>query len=174
MYTQTMKSVRIDMKEVFLPCIIGVIADTHVTQRSAPLNPRIAHILIEKQVDVILHLGDITNPDVLAILAEIAPVYAVRGNRDLSFISRLPDAIEGDFDGIRVGLTHGHGPMPHYLWDKLHYYLTGFRFERYRRLLDSIFPYVKIKLLGYSCGVFTLERWCSLFQSWWCLREITP
>lgn len=145
------------MKEIRLPIVIGVLADTHVSQRSAPLNPRIAQILIERKVDIIFHLGDITSPDVLAILARIAPVHAVRGNRDLAFFSRLPDAIEMDLGGIRVGFTHGHGPMPHYLWDKLHYHLTGFRFERYRRLLDSIFSDVNIQLFGHTHVAFS--RW---------------
>jgi putative phosphoesterase len=55
--------------------LIGVISDTH-----GLLRPEAVKAL--KGVDLILHAGDIGNPEVLQALSEIAPVTAVRGNND--------------------------------------------------------------------------------------------
>ncbi len=54
---------------------VGLIADTH-----GLLRPEAAAALAGS--DLILHAGDIGSPDVLAGLAAIAPVHAVRGNTD--------------------------------------------------------------------------------------------
>ena len=54
---------------------IGVISDTH-----GLLRPEVASALAG--VERILHLGDVGKPAVLAELAKIAPVTAVRGNVD--------------------------------------------------------------------------------------------
>ncbi|MFO7964721.1 MAG: metallophosphoesterase family protein [Desulfobacterales bacterium] len=54
---------------------IGVISDTH-----GRLAPEIATIF--KHIDMILHAGDIDDPEVLKRLNAIAPVTAVRGNMD--------------------------------------------------------------------------------------------
>jgi hypothetical protein len=55
--------------------LIGVISDTH-----GLLRPEAAQALIG--VDLIIHAGDIGNPEILEALARIAPVHAVRGNTD--------------------------------------------------------------------------------------------
>ena len=55
--------------------LIGVISDTH-----GLLRPEAVRAL--KGVELIIHAGDIGNPKVLAGLARIAPVHAVRGNTD--------------------------------------------------------------------------------------------
>jgi putative phosphoesterase len=54
---------------------IGLISDTHRL-----LRPEAVEYL--RGSDFIIHAGDIGHPDVLAELAEIAPVTAVRGNND--------------------------------------------------------------------------------------------
>ncbi len=54
---------------------IGVISDTHGMLRTA------AHNAL-KGVDMIIHAGDVGSLEVLKVLREIAPVYAVRGNMD--------------------------------------------------------------------------------------------
>jgi hypothetical protein len=54
---------------------IGVISDTH-----GLLRPEVASALAG--VERILHLGDVGKPSVLAELAKIAPVTAIRGNVD--------------------------------------------------------------------------------------------
>jgi putative phosphoesterase len=65
---------------------IGVVADTH----SKP-HPDALKLLRERAPDHVLHAGDIGDEKVLAALAKVAPVTAVRGNIDAA--SSLPDAI---------------------------------------------------------------------------------
>ena len=55
--------------------IIGVISDTH-----GLLRPEAIKYL--KDVDLIIHAGDVGSEKVLNDLKQIAPVYAVRGNCD--------------------------------------------------------------------------------------------
>ncbi len=57
------------------PVIVGVISDTHGMLRTAA-----AHALAD--VSLIVHAGDIGDPNVLRQLSNIAPVHAVRGNCD--------------------------------------------------------------------------------------------
>ena len=55
--------------------------------------------------DAILHGGDIGDLAVLEQLAEVAPVYAVRGNIDTR-APRLPDVLTIDVGPLRILLTH--------------------------------------------------------------------
>jgi putative phosphoesterase len=66
------------------PITVGLISDTH-----GLLRPEAVAAL--RGSDVIIHSGDIGTPEVLAGLAELAPVTAVRGNVDRgSWASALP------------------------------------------------------------------------------------
>ena len=55
--------------------VVGVISDTH-----GHLSAHLPEIF--KAVDVIIHAGDIDNPDTFNALKSLAPVIAVRGNMD--------------------------------------------------------------------------------------------
>ena len=67
------------------PLKIGLISDTH-----GLLRPEAVAMLSGS--DFIIHAGDIGSPDVLAGLARLAPVTAIRGNVDRgSWASTLPD-----------------------------------------------------------------------------------
>ena len=57
------------------PIVIGLISDTH-----GLLRPEALDLLAGS--DCIVHAGDIGDPDIIAALARIAPVTAVRGNVD--------------------------------------------------------------------------------------------
>jgi putative phosphoesterase len=54
---------------------VGVISDTH-----GLLRPQAVSAL--RGSDIIIHAGDVGNPDVLKALAGMAPTFAVRGNVD--------------------------------------------------------------------------------------------
>jgi uncharacterized protein len=56
---------------------VGVISDTH-----GQLRAEAVHAL--QIVELIVHAGDVGKPEVLEQLAQIAPVFAVRGNVDRS------------------------------------------------------------------------------------------
>ena len=55
--------------------VVGVLSDTHGLLRPAAVEAL-------RGSDLIIHAGDIGEPDVLARLRELAPTVAVRGNND--------------------------------------------------------------------------------------------
>lgn len=95
---------------------IGIIADTHVPQRLPRLPESIDRAF--RGVDLILHAGDLNSLSVLGDLNRIAPTLAVAGNADL-FGTGLPRRHVIEIGGKRIGLTHGHGNWPRYLWRKV-------------------------------------------------------
>ncbi len=80
---------------------IGVIADTHVPDLLPSLPDEISALL--QNVDLIVHLGNITGGDVLRDLGRLAPVIAVRGEHD-----ELPLPREAilSIGGLRLAVTH--------------------------------------------------------------------
>jgi uncharacterized protein len=79
---------------------LAVVADTH-SQPHAKTAERLAEI----KPAAILHGGDIGDLAVLDRLAEIAPVYAVRGNID-THARDLPDVLTLDVGALRIFMTH--------------------------------------------------------------------
>jgi putative phosphoesterase len=63
---------------------IGLISDTHIREASQNLPSKVEKIF--RNVDLILHAGDIYNPSVLDELERIAPVLAVAGDDDYGAI----------------------------------------------------------------------------------------
>jgi putative phosphoesterase len=92
---------------------LGVISDTH-----GLLRPEVFDAF--RQVDHILHAGDIGPVSLLAELEAIAPVTAVYGNTDgWEVRGRLPQVATLELDGFNLVVTHGDqfgSPNP----DKLH------------------------------------------------------
>lgn len=93
------------------PVVIGVIADTHVTDggwRRLPLE--VPALFARFRVGLILHAGDVCVPAVLEALSRVAPVIAVIGNNDnaeLRAHCREREMIE--VGPYRIALLHGHG-----------------------------------------------------------------
>jgi putative phosphoesterase len=80
--------------------IIGVISDTH-----GLLRPEAVDAL--RGVDRIIHAGDIGAPEVLAALAAVAPVTAVRGNNDRApWASTVAHTQVVDADGVLIYVIH--------------------------------------------------------------------
>lgn len=88
---------------------IGVISDTHIPKNT----DKIPEIVFKhfKDVDLILHAGDLTNINVIDELRQITPnVEAVTGNMDLSENqSVLPRKKLINADGLKICLIHGWG-----------------------------------------------------------------
>jgi len=82
---------------------IAVVADTH-SQPHAATRER----LLATAPDAILHAGDIGEDRVIAELAEIAPVFVVRGNIDTR--TTFPDVLTVDLVAselrLRIFMTH--------------------------------------------------------------------
>ena len=85
-----------------------VLADTHIKRGSSRTLPLRVRRLADR-ADVILHAGDIVVADVLEDLATTAPVHAVLGNNDNELVGALPETLELDLAGVRVGMVHDSG-----------------------------------------------------------------
>jgi putative phosphoesterase len=91
---------------------IGLIADTHIPEAGEFLPEMIYDVF--KDVDLILHAGDLHILEVLDWLERIAPVKAARGNGDDGSCGRPPVAEDPrllpvhilKIESIRIGLTH--------------------------------------------------------------------
>jgi hypothetical protein len=80
--------------------LIGVISDTH-----GLLRPEAASAL--SGVELIIHAGDIGNPQVLEALTRIAPVHAVRGNTDRGdWAADLPHTRVVEVGGVLIYVFH--------------------------------------------------------------------
>lgn len=135
------------MKPLFT---LGVVADTHIPDRRRSLNPQVLEIFREAFVTAILHAGDVSTPGVLRQLEQIAPVYAVRGNRDWVALRRLPSALRLQLAEVTIGLTHGHGLAWDYLRDRLEYMRRGYRLELFQPRLLAAFPDVDVIVFGHT------------------------
>ncbi len=81
---------------------LGVISDTHGFLRREVFE-------VFKQVDHILHAGDVGTLDILEALESLAPVTAVHGNVDQEDIRRICPAVQKlELEGLNVVVTHGH------------------------------------------------------------------
>jgi len=136
---------------------LGILSDTHVPDRVPSLGSPVCSIFREAQVDAILHAGDICTKSVLAQLQEVAPVYAVRGNRDWPRLRHLPAALSLNFEGVTVGMIHGHGSLEVYLLDKLRTLAEGTRPERYLRRALNAFPQARVVIYGHTH--IPMQRW---------------
>ena len=128
---------------------IGVVADTHIPDRVSGLHPGILPALRAAGVRHILHAGDICLRGVLDELAGLAPVTAVRGNRDL-LAGQLAMIEEVELGGAHIALMHGHGGWGPYLRDKWKFLLSGYRLERYLKLLQQASPRAQVVVFGHT------------------------
>ena len=82
--------------------LIGLISDTH-----GLLRPEVFKAF--DGVDLILHAGDVGDPDILTTLETIAPVRAVWGNTDEWEIrERVPEVARVAIGGGEAVVVHGH------------------------------------------------------------------
>ena len=87
---------------------IGVVSDTHIPTRGRFLPAALFHLL--KDVDLILHAGDLVEESVLADLTALAPVEAVAGNMDPPPLhKRLGRYKLMRIGPLAIGLAHGDG-----------------------------------------------------------------
>lgn len=129
--------------------ILGVLADTHIPDRAPELPSQVLQRFREASVSAILHAGDVSVPRVLRQLGEIAPVYAVLGNRDIYALRQLPLQVRLNFEGISVGMAHGHGTFSSYMVDKIQRQLHGRLVERYIQRMLLTFPNTDVIVFGH-------------------------
>jgi hypothetical protein len=85
--------------------LIGVISDTHIPERASKVPEMVFEIF--KDVDVILHAGDLVSLTVREQLEEMAPTKCVMGNMDRYYGLKLPERMILEVDDVRIGLNHG-------------------------------------------------------------------
>lgn len=87
---------------------IGVISDTHIPSKAKSLPDEVLRAF--REVDHIIHAGDIVSLEVLDTLNRFAPVTVVGGNVDPPEVRELLGAKKIiTLGGYRIGTTHGDG-----------------------------------------------------------------
>lgn len=90
---------------------VAVLADTHAPRFWKRCPPAVARQL--RDVDLVLHAGDVCRPSVLDELAAYAPVLAVLGNNDGDDVAAwgggVPEVLETELAGVRVAMLHDSG-----------------------------------------------------------------
>jgi putative phosphoesterase len=86
---------------------------------------------------------------VLKELEKLAPVHVVQGNRDIFYLRNLPLRIQLNFDGVSIGLVHGHGTFRRYIVDKVQQELRGKHVEKYIKRMLLTFPDVDVIVFGH-------------------------
>ena len=85
--------------------LIGVISDTHIPERAEKIPDIVFDIF--KDVDIILHAGDLVSTDVLKQLEKVAPTRCVQGNMDKYYGLDLPKNHIITVESYKIGLNHG-------------------------------------------------------------------
>ena len=84
-----------------------VLSDTHLHDDLSKLPAPVWDHLDD--ADVVLHAGDVVTGDLLDALQARRPLHAVLGNNDHTLVGQLPDRLEVDLAGLRVGMVHDSG-----------------------------------------------------------------
>ena len=130
---------------------IGVIADTHIPDRGRQIPPKALELFRQAQVSQIIHAGDISLKSALIPLQEIAPVTAVRGNRDLLIFDNLPWTQTLNVEGVTIGVAHGHGSWPRYIHDRAQLFFGSLKkFSYYENIARGMLPDTKVVVLGHN------------------------
>jgi putative phosphoesterase len=87
---------------------IGVLSDTHIPSRAKALPGIVLDFF--KDVDHIIHAGDLCETSVIDMLEKLASVTAVYGNADNAETKgRLKETEIVTLGGATIGVFHGHG-----------------------------------------------------------------
>lgn len=98
--------------------LIGLISDTHIPDRMKELPEKVFEAF--KDVEMILHAGDVTSQEVIEKLEEIAPVTAIQGNTDRIVGLNLPKTAIVEAEELKIGVIHGE-VYPRADTQQLHY-----------------------------------------------------
>jgi uncharacterized protein len=86
---------------------VVVLSDSHLTKGLHGLDPQVLDAVA--RADVVLHAGDITSPQALAELRELAETYAVLGNNDRDLHGVLPESLFVEIGGVQIAMVHDSG-----------------------------------------------------------------
>lgn len=89
---------------------VGLISDSHIPTRAKEIPLKVLKIF--KNVDFIIHAGDLVELKVIDDLEQLAPVLAVHGNVDESHIREtLPEMSMLKVYDWKIGVTHDPGTL---------------------------------------------------------------
>jgi predicted phosphodiesterase len=77
-------------------------------------------------------------------------VIHVTGNRDFLMRKANQLVLYLTINGVKFGITHGHGGFLPYFLDKLPYMIEGYKFERYQKKLDKMVRDVNVVIFGHT------------------------
>jgi predicted phosphodiesterase len=100
-------------------------------------------------VDRILHTGDISRRPVLEQLGQIAPVTAVLGNSDWT-LPYLPLKRHIDINGVAIMLTHSHGGLLGYAYERYIYFRYGYTYDFHYGRVRRWFPHARVVIFGHT------------------------
>ena len=130
---------------------LGIIADTHVPDRVPELPDWPLERFDALHVDQILHMGDVSQHYVLDKLAEVAPVLAVRGNRDFFRSADLPMHRRLELEGVSIGITHGHMHLLTYIIERTYAQFLGpYKAAYFENKVLRKFPDTDVVLFGHN------------------------
>lgn len=84
---------------------LAILSDTH-----GLLRPEVLEYL--KDVDAILHGGDINKPGIIDELRQYAPLYIVRGNNDKEWAEAIPHDLTVTLNGVTFYMVHNKKEVP--------------------------------------------------------------
>ena len=84
---------------------LAILSDTH-----GLLRPEVLEYL--KDVDAILHGGDINKPGIIDELRQYAPLYIVRGNNDKEWAEAIPHDLTVTLDDVTFYMVHNKKEVP--------------------------------------------------------------
>lgn len=131
---------------------IVIIADTHVGDRTAEIDPVLLRAIEIEMPDRIFHAGDVCKPKAIQRLSEIAPTDAVQGNRDWFMRYRLPLECHHQINGVKVTLAHGHMSIWHWFFNYVRLFLFGTvsGLQKFQSQLARAYPDADVIIYGHT------------------------
>ena len=87
---------------------IAVVSDTHLPRFGRALPRALVEAMRRARIDLTLHCGDFTSPEVPRLFEALGPFDGVAGNNDgPELVGRLGRRKVLEVDGVRLGLVHG-------------------------------------------------------------------
>ena len=87
---------------------LAAVSDTHLPKFGKALPRALVDAIRTARIDLIVHLGDFTEPLVTALFEALGPFDAVAGNNDgPELVARFGRRKVLEIDRRRIGLTHG-------------------------------------------------------------------
>ena len=127
---------------------IGLISDTHIPWRALEIPRKFLDWFSGKEVNMIIHCGDVNDPKVLEILNNIAPTKAVKGNTDRI---NLPPELILKVSSYKIFIFHSDEVYPRGDMEQL------YEWAKAKSADIVIFGHTHLPLFTYYKGVYFIN-----------------